>query len=123
MIIAMGKDITSHLTAGLRELFSQTAILDIFWLDRGPQFTSSEFRSFINQWGIHHQKSTPHYPQSNGRAEATIKSMKKIIRAAWNGKCLNEEKLCRALMQYRNMPSRKDGLSPAQNSMATLYKI
>jgi len=40
--------------------------------------------------------------------------MKKIIRAAWNGRCLNEEKLCRALMQYRNTPTRKDGLSPAQ---------
>jgi len=27
---------------------------------------------------------------------------------------MEEEKLCRALLQYRNTPSRKDGLSPAQ---------
>jgi len=40
--------------------------------------------------------------------------MKKIIRAAWNSRCLNEKKLCRALMQYRNMPTRKDGLLPVQ---------
>jgi len=40
--------------------------------------------------------------------------MKKIIRAAWTGRTLNEDKLCRALLQYRNAPSRKDGLSPAQ---------
>ena len=40
--------------------------------------------------------------------------MKRIIRAAWNGRYMNEEKSCRALLQYRNMPSRKDGLSPAQ---------
>ena len=39
--------------------------------------------------------------------------MKRIIRAAWNGRCINE-KLCRALLQYRNTPSRKDGVSPAQ---------
>ena len=40
--------------------------------------------------------------------------MKKIIRAAWNGRFLNDEKLCMALLQYRNTPSSRDGLSPAQ---------
>ena len=40
--------------------------------------------------------------------------MKKNIRAAWNGRYLDEEMLCRALLQYRNTPSAKDGLSPAQ---------
>ena len=65
-------------------------------------------------WGFHHQTSTPHYPQSNGRVETAVKSMKRIIRAAWNGRCINEEKLCRALLQYRNTPSKKDGLLPAQ---------
>ena len=109
-IIPMGRNTTaSQLEAGLRELFSRTAVPDIFWSDNGPQFTSKEFRSFAHQWGFHHQTSTPYYPQSNGRAEATIKSMKQIIRAAWNGRYMNEEKLCRALLQYRNTPSRKDG--------------
>ena len=114
-IIPMGRNITtSHLNAGLRELFSRTAIPNIFWSDRGPQFTSREFQSFACQWGFHHQISTPHYPQSNGRAEAAVKSMKRIIRAAWHGRCINEEKLCSALLQYRNTPSRKDGVSLAQ---------
>ena len=40
--------------------------------------------------------------------------MKKIIRTSWNGRHLDEDKLCRALLQYRNTPSHKDGLSPAQ---------
>lgn len=40
--------------------------------------------------------------------------MKQIIRAAWNGRYMNEEKLCRALLQYRNMESSKSDLSPAQ---------
>ena len=114
-IIPMGRNTTtSQLEAGLRELFSRTAVPDIFWSDNGPQFTSKEFRSFARQWGFHHQTSTPYYPQSNGRAEAAVKSMKRIIRAAWNGRYMNEDKLCRALLQYRNTPSRKDGLSPAQ---------
>jgi len=114
-IAPMGKDITTtHMIAGLTELFSRTAVPDVLWSDQGPQFTSKQFQSFAQQWGFRHQTSTPHYPQSNGKAEAAVKSMKKIIRAAWEGRSLNEEKLCRALLQYRNTPSRKDGLSPAQ---------
>lgn len=40
--------------------------------------------------------------------------MKKLLVASWHNQHLNEEKLCGALLQYRNTPSRKDGLSPAQ---------
>jgi len=115
IIAPMGRDITTkHLLATLVEIFSQTAVPDIMWTDRGPQFTARSFQSFAQQWGFKHCTSTPHYPQSNGKAEAAVKSMKKLIRAAWNGRYLEEETLCRALLQYRNTPSRKDGMSPAQ---------
>ena len=40
--------------------------------------------------------------------------MKKIIRTAWNGRYLSGDKLCRALLQYRNTPSTRGRLSPAQ---------
>ena len=40
--------------------------------------------------------------------------MKKLICTSWNGRCLDHENLCRALLQYRNTPTRKDGFSPAQ---------
>ena len=56
----------------------------------------------------------PRYPQSNGKAESTVKSMKKLLHATWTGRSLDHDKLCRVLLQYRNTPSRKDGLSPAQ---------
>ena len=114
-IVPMGKDISSaHLIAAVRELFSRTAVPDTFWSDGGPQFTSKQFHQFSATWGFRHQVSSPYYPQSNGKAKATVKSMKKIIRASWNGRHLEEEKLCRALLQYRNTPSTKDGQSPAQ---------
>jgi len=48
-------------------------------------------------------------------AESAVKSMKKLIQACWTGRSLDHEKFCRALLQYRNTPSRKDRLSPAQN--------
>jgi len=43
-----------------------------------------------------------------------VKSVKKIIRGQdseedYKGQDTNEDKWCRALLQYRNTPSRKDG--------------
>ena len=40
--------------------------------------------------------------------------MKKIIQAAWKRDSLDDQKLTRALLQYRNTPSQRDHLSPAQ---------
>ena len=97
-----------------RQSFCRTAIPDVLWSDGGPQFTCKKFKDFSQQWGFLHKISTPHYPQCNGKIEATVKSMKKIIRSSWNGRFLDDDKFCRALLQYRNTPSRKDGTSPAQ---------
>ena len=58
--------------------------------------------------------SSPHYPQSNGKAESALKSMKKLISASWTGNSVDWNKLPRTLLQYRNTPCRKDGRSPAQ---------
>ena len=60
--------------------------------------------------GFLHKVSTPHYPQSNGKVEATVKSMKRIIRISWEGRSFNHDKFCQALLQYRNTPSRRDEL-------------
>ncbi len=47
--------------------------------DGGPQFKSREFAAFVEDWGIQHTFSSPHYPQSNGHAEAAVKAMKKLV--------------------------------------------
>ena len=97
----------------------------IQWYVEGQVNESVErcnFRKRVQQPGetfddflvLRHITSTPTYPQSNGKAEATVKSMKRIIRAAWCGTGLDAETLARAILQCRNTPSRKDRLSPAQ---------
>ena len=114
-IVPMHKSTTTpRLTAALRAHFCRTGVPDKIWSDQGPQFSSLLFREFAKQWGFQHITSSPRYPQSNGKAEATVKSMKKLIRTAWSGRSLNEDKLTRSLLQYRNTPSRRDGVSPAQ---------
>ena len=41
--------------------------------------------------------------------------MKKIIRTSWTDQLLDDNKLCRALLQYCNTPSQKNVISSAQN--------
>jgi len=43
----------------------------------------------------------------------------KITHAAWKGRYLDGDTLCQVLLQYRNTPSVKDGLSLAQNYLGT----
>ena len=100
--------------SAIRQSFCCTAIPDVVWSDGGPQFTSKVFKDFTKCWGFLHKVSSPRYPQSNGKVEAIVKSMKKLIRASWTGRSLDHDKLCRAILQYRNTPCRKDGLSPVQ---------
>lgn len=98
---------TTKLLSSLKSSFCHTGIPDKVWTDQGPQFTSQAFQEFARQWGFEHATSSP-------KAEATVKSMKKVIQSAWQGRHLDENKLTRALVQYRNTPSRKDGLFSAQ---------
>ena len=105
---------TRSLISVLQEYFSCTAVPDVIWSDGGPQFTSHEFATFSLEWRVKHNLLSPGYPQSNGKAEAAIKSMKKLIRKSTKHSVLDENKLAHALLQYCNTPSRKDKFSPAQ---------
>ncbi|CAE5959309.1 unnamed protein product [Arabidopsis arenosa] len=43
--------------------------------DNGPKFVSLITRRFLSKWNIHLTNSTPRYPQGNGQAEATNKTI------------------------------------------------
>ena len=47
--------------------------------DNGPQFVAREFKSFIRESGMTHVKTSPFYPQSNGKIEAWHKTVKKRV--------------------------------------------
>ncbi|XP_068232095.1 uncharacterized protein [Palaemon carinicauda] len=81
--------------------------------DGGPQFTSREFADFAERWGVHHITSSPHYPQSNGHAEATVKAVKHLILKTAPSGNIDCEAFDRGLLELRNMPNHS-GRSPAQ---------
>jgi len=57
-----------------RELFpdAQPRIIS----DNGPQFISKDFKEFIRISGMTHVKTSPYYPQSNGKLERYHKTIK-----------------------------------------------
>jgi putative transposase len=44
--------------------------------DNGPQFIAKEFKSFIRLAGLSHVRTSPHYPQSNGKLERFNRTLK-----------------------------------------------
>ena len=114
-IIFTGGDMTAGKTIKiLREQFCRTAVPDIIWSDQGRQFMSHEFQEFLNDWGIRHKTSSPRNPQSNGKVESAVKSMKNLITSNIKTRSIDQNSILKGLIQYRNTPSQRDGLSPAQ---------
>ena len=65
--------------------------------DNGPCYASREFHNFLSFYQVDHITSSPHYPQSNGFAEALVGiSMKLMEKSIKDGKPWNY-----GLMQYR----------------------
>jgi putative transposase len=57
-----------------REMFPDAAPRIIS--DNGPQFISKDFKEFIRISGMTHVKTSPYYPQSNGKLERYHKTIK-----------------------------------------------
>lgn len=106
---------TSQIMTTLRQRFMEKSVPSSLFSDNGPQFSSMPMKSFLARWGVTHTTSSPHFPQSNGRAEACVKQMKKMVRGNWDPEKGEPDwdKLSEGLLIYHNTP-RYDGLSPAQ---------
>ena len=76
-------------------------------------YISRELHDFLEFYKIHHITSSPHYPQSNGFAEALVGILKKLMeKSVKDGKPWNY-----GLLEYRvtpvseNLPSPLEALS------------
>ncbi|XP_060079959.1 uncharacterized protein K02A2.6-like [Ylistrum balloti] len=96
------KCVISH----MKSQMAKYGIPDLVISDNGPQFASFEFKQFSQQYQFEHTTSSPHYPQSNGQAERTVQTVKRLLKKS------NDPYL--ALLEYRNSNIDELGLSPAQ---------
>ena len=112
----LGRNICAKdIVTALPDTFRDTAVPTVLYSDSGPQFASRFTQEFLREWGVRSVISTPHYPQSNGHAEISVKAMKKLITNCWDTRTRNVDmdKWAKGLLQWRNTP-RIPGQSPAQ---------
>ena len=94
-------------------IFSTEGLPNSVKSDNGLCYTSREFYDFLEFYRIHHITSSPHYPQSNGFAEALGGISKKLMeKSVKDGKPWNY-----SLLEYRvtpvlgNLPSPLEALT------------
>ena len=64
----------------LKQHFARHGIPEVVFSDNGPPFNGSEFRIFSQKFEFVHNTSSPHYPQSNGKAENAVKTAKRTTK-------------------------------------------
>ena len=109
---------TSGVTKALKAMYARYGVPDTLVTDNGPQFASAEFAMFAKTWGFEHITSSPRYPQSNGKAENAVKTVKRLF-----SKCKEAgQSEFLALLDWRNTPSEGVGTSPAQRFLGRRCK-
>uniref|UniRef100_A0A2N9IDL4 Uncharacterized protein n=1 Tax=Fagus sylvatica TaxID=28930 RepID=A0A2N9IDL4_FAGSY len=96
-----------------KNIITRFGIPRVLVSDNGSQFTSGPFREFCEQYGIRNHFSTPAYPQGNGQAESSNKTLldgiKKHLEKA-KGRWVEE--LPNILWTYRTTPRCSTGETP-----------
>jgi len=115
--VEITKQITRNFTVKkLRELFCRYGLIDVLVTDNGRQFTSQEYKTFMEINGIKHVLTAPGHPATNGQAEIFVKVLKKSILATLDRDCHGslETITNRFLADCRNSPHCTTGETPAK---------
>ncbi|XP_062610719.1 uncharacterized protein K02A2.6-like [Saccostrea cucullata] len=94
----------------LKQHFARHGTPDVVITDNGLQFKSTDFHDFSCNWEFQHVTSSPYYSQSNGKAEATVKIAKNMVRKAKK----NGDDLWKCVLDWRNTPTVDMASSPSQ---------
>lgn len=63
--------------AHLKSIFARHGVPETLISENGPQFACQEMKDFANEYCFEHVTSSPRYPQSNSKAERTVRTVKK----------------------------------------------
>jgi transposase InsO family protein len=95
----------------LQQIFATHGLPAQIVSDNSTSFTSHEFKSYVNQHGIHHILTSPYHPSSNGLAERAVQTFKSAIKKLEGN---IETRLIQFLARYRVTPHTTTETSPAE---------
>ena len=94
----------------LKPRLARYGLPDRLTTDNGPQVDCAEFKKFAVECQFEHVTTSPRYPQSNGKAENSVKTAKNILKKAADASY--DAHL--SLLDFRNTPSVGMDSTPAQ---------
>ena len=114
IVFVMKRGVTSQqIIKKLDKTFSMFGFPRKLLTDNGPQFISTEFRTYLKNHNVEHHTITPYWPQANGEVERFNRTIGKIIQCTTaEGKDWRNE-IDRFLLYYRTTPHTATGVSPA----------
>ena len=77
-VVKLTSTTSESIITSLSSIFARHGIPEELISDNGPQYSSQDFEDFAKRYGFQHTTSSPHYPQGNGLAERTVKTMKAL---------------------------------------------
>ena len=105
----------------LRHVFARFGLPRQLVLNNGPQFTSSEFQSFLQRNGVDHILTPPYHPNNNGAVEKNVGTVKSCIakhyyarRHGLKASADMHQIVDDFLLNYRTTPHSSTGRTPAE---------
>ena len=106
----------------MKKIFVRFGIPEKVVSDNGLQYSNTknvfsnnhEFKKFAEEWVFSHTTSSPEYSQSNGAAERTVQTAKRILKKA----AAENKDPFEGLFKYRNTPLEDISVSPVQLLMS-----
>ena len=106
--------VASKVIASLEEMFARRALPESLTSNNRLQFILAEFAEHMVQQSIRHHKVTPKWPQANGEVQRQNSSLLKRLQIAYAEKKNWRIDLNIYLADYRALPHRTTGVSPAE---------
>ena len=93
-------------------IFARQGLPQSIKTDNGPPFNSEQFRSYLLNMGVRHQRVTPYWPEANGEAERFMASLNKTMKTAQTEGTDWTVALNNFLRCYRSAPHTSTGVAP-----------
>jgi len=107
----------------LEEIFATYGAPVTIVSDNGPQFATTEFKTFLQGSGVKYQKLiAPYHPATNGQAERCVQTVKDALKTMATTPGSLQHNLNEFLCQYRKAPHATTGQSPAQSFLGRIIR-
>ena len=115
----LGNQTSPAVIKAFQATFARQGIPDTVVSNNGPAYASEEFSKIAATWEFNHVTTSPHYPQSNGKAESAVITCKTLLKKAK----LAKSDINLALLNHRNTPTEPTNCSPAQRLFGKCTRI